>query len=238
MYDASGSHSVCHAATTDPNAAGRLNWLKDELARQERTHAAQGVAGEWAAMRSVTLGRMLTTREAYAWFGTFLGLFPPMAIFARLLGGAQAGRPDDTNLLLLWGFLFLLMNAVCCLVGSMLGGLVGNAFGEPRQRTAGVHLSYSLVMAILWGAATGAAGGAVAILAGAFLGVAVGLIGCLFGACCGFLCAVPVAVATFPLFALHHRAVSHNGMIAAGRLWPLACGIPLTAAALILNLWK
>jgi hypothetical protein len=50
-------------------------------------------------------------------------------------------------------------------------------------------------------------------------------------------CAVPVAAAAFPVFALLHRAHTRDGMIEEGRLWPLAFGVPLTATALILSPW-
>lgn len=237
MYDTSGPYSICDAAPVDvAGTARRVDWLKGELARQEPVRTAPSVSEEWRALRSVTLGKGLTAAEAYAWFGTFLGLFPPLAIFARILGAIHSGgRPEATEMFLLWGFLFLIMNAVCCWAGSVAGGLVGRMSGEPGGRGLWSHLSWSLLMAFVWGILTGAAGGAVAFLTGLFLGAGAGFIALFVGAACGAFCAVAVAAVSFPLFALHHRDHSHGGMIEARRLWPLACGIPLTAAALILN---
>jgi hypothetical protein len=222
MYDTSGSYSVCYAAAPDYNLAGRLSWLSGELARQEAPRKAPTVADEWRALRAVALGGAMTTAEAYAWFGTFLGLFPPFAIFARILGAAYREADPFGNGFLLWGLLFLSMNAVCCLVGRKMGRLVGRNTGDPRARSLPALLFVSLVMAIAWGSVTGAAGGAVGFLVGAFFGL---------------LCAVPIALAAFPVFALLHRALSRGGIIESRRLWPLAYGVPVTAAAMILSPW-
>jgi len=91
MYDTSGSHSVCYAEPRDYNIAGRLSWLSGELARQEAAGKAPTVADEGRALRAVALGNSLPTAEAYAWFGTLLGLFPPFAIFARIIAGVVVG---------------------------------------------------------------------------------------------------------------------------------------------------
>ena len=226
MYDTSGFYSVCYAAPPDYNDAGRLNWLRGELKRQEAPRKAPRIADEWRAMRAVALGDALTTAEAYEWFGTFLGLFPPFAIFARILGVAfieQTSRALPTpDGFLFWLFLFLLMNAVCCWVGRRMGRVVGRSIGDPRARSLPLLLLCSVFMAIAWGVTTGAAGGAVGFVVGAFFGV---------------LCAVPIALAAFPVFALLHRALSRDGIIEERRLWPLVFGVPVTAAAMILSPW-
>ena len=173
-------------------------------------------------MRAVALGGALPTSEAYAWLGTFLGLFPPCAIFARILGAAYREDAPLSDGFLLWGLLFLSMNAVCCYVGRSTGRAVGRRLGDPRAFSLPLVLLFSLMMAVVWGVATGAAGGAVGFLVGAVFGVA---------------CAVPVALAAFPVFALLHRALSRDGMIEERRLWPLAWCIPLVITALILSPW-
>jgi len=221
MYDTSGSHSVCYASTTDADAAQRLNWLRTEIARYE------GQRKPWRlshAERALAIRKPLTTEEAYAWFGTLLGLFPPFALFARILGHAfHKGTSIDFPLAdgaLYWGLLFLAMNAVCCLVGRKFGALLGRRAGDPRAWSWPYYVFSSLVMAVAWAIVTGAAGGAVALIIGAVFGVA---------------CAVPVALAAFPAFAVLHRLLSHGGMIEEHDLWPLAFGVPLTIAALILS---
>ena len=199
--------------------------MKGELARDEVACKPARVKEEWRALRSVTLGPSLTTGEAYAWFGSFLGLFPPFAIFARIIGlalseEAQRRLPTD-NALLYLGLLFLVMNAICCLVGRKFGALLGRKFGDPRAWRWPIFVFSSLMMAVAWGIVTGAAGGAVGFLIGAVVGI---------------FYAVPVALAAFPVFAVLHRALSRDGMIEERQLWPLAFGVPLIITALILGL--
>jgi hypothetical protein len=224
MYDTSGSYSVCYAAPADDNLARRLTWLQGELADRRGSCKLSRLREERGALRSVTLGQTLTTEEAYAWFGSFLGLFPPFALFARILGHALREESQQRSLnsdgALYWALLFLVMNAVCCLVGRKFGAFLGRKFGDPRAWRWPIYLFSSLMMAVAWGVVTGAAGGAVGFLIGAVVGVC---------------CAVPVALAAFPVFAVLHRALSRDGMIEERQLWPLAFGVPLTIAALILS---
>ncbi|MDT5158398.1 MAG: hypothetical protein QOH51_2755 [Acidobacteriota bacterium] len=225
MYDTSGSYSVCYAAPPDDNVTRRLSWLKVELASQEASEKMpRRVAEEWRLLRSNPLGTSLTTEEAYAWFGTFLGLFPTFALFARIYRAALlegiTGHLPAADGFVFWALLFLVMNAICCLVGRKFGALLGRKLGDPRAWRWPVFVFSSLMMAVAWGVVTGAAGGAIVFLIGALAGV---------------FCAVPVALAAFPVFAVLHRALSRGGMIEERRLWPLAFGVPLTIAALILG---
>jgi hypothetical protein len=237
MYDTSGSYSVCYAAPADDNVTRRLNWLKGELAHQEGQgrqkeqgrHKLSRILEERSALRSITLGRALTTEEAYAWFGTFLGLFPPAAIFARMLGvGIVEELPrrlPTADGFLFWSLLFLVMNAVCCFVGRKLGATLGRGVGDPRAWHWPWLVLTSLLMGVTWGIITGAAGGAVGFLIGAVVGV---------------FCAVPVALTGFAVFVVLHRVLSRGGMIEERQLWPLAFGVPMTLAAMILGpgIWR
>jgi len=119
-----------------------------------------------------------------------------------------------------WGLLFLTMNAVCCLVGRKSGAYFGRRMGDPRAWSWPVLFFCSMLMGTAWAIITGGAGGAV---------------GFGFGAIFGVICAVPVALAGFPVFATLHRVVSRDGMIEERRLWPLVFGIPIVIAALILS---
>ena len=162
----------------------------------------------------------MSTEEAYAWFGTFLGLFPPFAIFVRIFGGGLSNWEGLPPAAFLWMALLLLMNGVCCLVGRKLARVLGRGIGDPRSRSWLGNLLFALMVGGAWGAGTGGLGGAPFFLIGALFGV---------------VCAIPVALAAFPVFAVLHRAQSHGGMIEEADLWPLALGIPLTAAALIMS---
>jgi hypothetical protein len=213
MYDTSGSHSVCYAATPDNNLDRRLSWLRAEIARDELRDKTFRIARKQRSLPA--LGVALSTEEAYAWFGTFLGLFPPFAIFCRVLTNGFRG-----DAALGWGLIFLSMNAVCCLVGRKSGAYFGRKMGDPHAWSWLVLFFCSMLMGTAWAIITGAAGGAV---------------GFGFGAIFGVICAVPVALAGFPVFATLHRAVSRDGMIEERRLWPLVFGIPIIIAALILS---
>jgi hypothetical protein len=190
----------------------KIDWLKREVARAE---SGVELAREAESLRALAMAEPISTQEAFAWFGTFLGLFPPFAIFTRLL--------IDSNLrngALYWSFLLVLMNLVCCAVGRKFGRMLGRMWGDPRARSWAGHIPLSLLMGLAWAVVTGGLGGAVGFGIGAVFGV---------------VCAIPVALAAFPLFALLHRIQSHGGMIEERDLWPLAFGIPLTAAAMIMT---
>ena len=221
MYDTNGSISVCYAAPPNNDTVERLGWLRAEIARYEARRKPWRLSQE---ERALAISNPLTTEEAFAWFGTLLGLFPPFALFARILGHAfhegASGNLPTADGALYWALLFLAMNAVCCLVGRKFGALLGRRAGDPRAWSWPYYVFSSLVMAVAWAIVTGAAGGAVALIIGAVFGV---------------VCAVPVALAAFPVFAVLHRLLSHGGMIEKHDLWPLAFGVPLTIAALILS---
>ena len=222
MYDTSGSHSVCYASPTDADLAQRLIWLKAEIARDEARRKVSRAEEE----RALSLLEPRTAEAAYSWFGTFLGLLPPFAIFARVVGRALAEinsrHVQIENGVLYWGLLFLAMNAVCCLVGRKFGAFLGRKMGDPRGWSWPVLIFCSMLMGVAWAVVTGGAGGALGFGIGAVVGV---------------VCAVPVALVAFPVFASLHRAHSHGGMIEARQLWPLALGIPFYVAVLILSPW-
>lgn len=223
MYDTGGSYSVCQLDVTDHNLARRLNWLKFELSPDAERRR---LVTEREERRTLSMLRPLSTEEAYRWFGTFLGLFPPFALFTRMVIGAAGDRPwrslPTADGALFWGFIFLMMNLACCVVGRKFGGFLGRQAGDPRSRSFAGSLLVALLYGLFWGVVTGAAGGAVAFLVGAFAGI---------------LVAVPVALAAFPVFAALHRLLSHGGMIEEHQVWPLAFGVPLTIAAMILSPW-
>ena len=214
MYDTSGSHSVCYASPTDADPAQRLIWLRAEIARDEARRKVSRTEEE----RALSLLDPRTTEAAYAWFGTFLGLLPPLAIFCRLLLQIRASEAG----VFFWALLFVAMNAVCCLVGRKFGAFLGRKVGDPRS-WAWLEMAFCApLIGLAWAVVTGGAGGALGFGIGAVVGI---------------VCAVPVALVAFPVFASLHRAHSHGGMIEARQLWPLALGIPFYVAVLILGPW-
>jgi hypothetical protein len=212
MYDTSGTHSVCDTRPADSDTGLRLQWLRGEIARAEHPQAVVW-AREWE--RALAIARPVSTEQAYAKFGACLGLFPPFALFARIVA-----MQTEAGTALFWFVLLSLMNVVCWVVGWKLAAQMGRKLGDPRARGSCSYFFLSLLVGLGWAVVTGGAGGAVGFGIGAVVGV---------------FCAVPVALAGFPLFAMLHRAHSHGGMIEERDLRPLAYGIPLTIAGIILS---
>jgi hypothetical protein len=162
------------------------------------------------------MGRPLTTSQAFARFGLLLGTLPPAAIFTRLFilfnHGAQSA---------LLAFMVPML-LVCALLGRFIAKRLGNKFDE-HQHGRGSWLKMIVIAlgyAFIWATATGTAGGAIFFI---------------FGAIFGFVCALPVALTAFAVFVPLHRLLARGGMIDARQLQPLAWGINLTIAALILS---
>lgn len=210
MYDTGGSYSVCWPSTQDIHIAQRLSWLRVELDPEVQRRR---LAREKEERRALAMQRPLTTEQAYRWFGTFLGLLPPFALFNRIFTGADHGHFP-------WVALFVAMNVVCCLVGRWFSGLLGRWAGQQRARSRAGYAFVVFLMAVSWSVVTGGLGGLL------FFGI---------GAIFGVFFAAPVAFAAFPVFAILHRVLSHGGMIEARHTWPLAFGIPLTIAAMIMS---
>ena len=221
MYDTSGTHSVCNATIPDNDIALRLAWLKGEVVRAEDRAGLRRAEEEWA--RAASMRSPVTTGDAYAWFGTFLGLFPPFAIFAKMFGSSLSGKGVVGDNAVFWMLMLLAMNAVCCFVGRKFGRVLGRSLGNPRAKGWPAYLFLSALVGLAWAVVTGGAGGAVGFGIGAIFGI---------------IFAMPVAVTTFPVFAVLHRIQSHGGMIEERDLWPIAFGIPLAASALILSLGR
>ncbi|HEV7905805.1 MAG TPA: hypothetical protein VGO96_18340, partial [Pyrinomonadaceae bacterium] len=115
---------------------------------------------------------------------------------------------------------FSLMNFTCALVGFGMGRLTGRNVAQVERRGWHRMFVHALGKGIAWGVTTGAAGGLLAFGVGAIVGAAI---------------ATPVGIVAFASFTLLHRLTARGGMIDARHFWPLACGVVLTIAALILS---
>lgn len=215
MYDTGGTQSICQLTPVDYDISARLGWLKAEVARAEQRR--QTARREREERQALSMLNPLTTSEAFGWFGLFLGLFPPAAIFCRIFGGVISQEQYGLGMLLVC----LLMNAVCCAVGRAMGARLGKSIADTRKRHWLLMLLAALLFGVLWGLITGAAGGAVFVIIGSIVGVA---------------CAVPVGALAFVLFTTLHRLLSRGGMIEERQLWPLAFGVPCVIAAAILGM--
>ncbi len=154
-------------------------------------------------------------QRAYILLGLLLGTFPPAALFLRFFNYGFEGS-DEYDLLALC----VAMNITCALAGAAMGAKLTNSMIEIEERDWLKMLLSASLTGALWAALTGAAGGAVFFIIGTFFGA---------------FCALPVGVLGFLLFAALHRVMSHNGIIEAKHLWPLACGITGLIVALILG---
>lgn len=214
MYDTSGSHSVCAPPQVlDADTAARLRWLEAALASDNGSRAARRRARE--EEQSLAFQSPITTREAFAWFGTFLGLFPPAAIFCRLLWRVS-GEDSFAGLLAL----AVLMNVICCAVGRAMAIQLSGSVDRLERSSWVLMAVVPALLGFVWALVTGAAGGLL------FFGV-----GALFGA----VCAVPAGMLGFGLFAPLHRLLARGGMIEERHLWPLAYGVNGLIVALILS---
>ena len=159
----------------------------------------------------------LSTEQAYALFGMLLGALPPAAIFIRLFGGGL------THLYFQWGWFFLLLlkNVLCCLAGRFFGRKLGWIVDIAERDLWTVMFFRSAMIGEVWGICTGATGGFIFYVIGAFVGAAY---------------AFPVGMLAYALFTPLHRLLTRGGMIDARHFWPLACGVTMVIAALILGL--
>jgi hypothetical protein len=199
-----------------PRETARIRWYEAALAASDERARRFRSLREEEEMHMMR--RPLTPEQVYARFGLLLGTLPPAAIFARTL--YTIGRGLDADFFILCAFC-LVMNLLCMLVGRRMGQSLG------RKTLADAHASWPMLClkavwaATLWGLATGAAGGAICFG---------------FGAISGALCALAVALPAFLMFAPLHHTLTRGGMIDARHFWPVACGVSLTIATLILRL--
>jgi hypothetical protein len=213
MYDTGGTHSVCQPGAIDHDLDARLSWLDAAIIEVESGALARREAEESAVLR---MRSPLADADAYAWFGLFLGLFPPAAIFSRLFVSGWGNSKA-----LLWVCLSVVALAVCGALGHKVARFVGRSIGEPRRYGLPQLMAVAALFGAFWGMLTGGAGGAV------FFGV---------GSLAGAFLAVPIGAAAFPLFALLHRQLSRGGMIEENLNWPLAFGLPLIIAVAVVGM--
>ena len=159
--------------------------------------------------------RPMAVRRTYALLGLLLGIFPPAAIFTKMLG---YGFSEGSGVMFL---VFLVMNVICAVAGYWMGVALSRSVEYVERESWSAMLLLRPVLGMGWGAATGAAGGFI------FFGI-----GAIFGA----YMAMAVGAVAFTLFAVLHRLVWRGGMIDARHFWPLASGVTLVISALILGL--
>ncbi|HEV2764646.1 MAG TPA: hypothetical protein VGV38_16825 [Pyrinomonadaceae bacterium] len=216
-YARPAPHAFAPAPARTDDANARLNWLVAFHAHDERQRLRFRDVREREEME--LMSRPRDARQTYKLLGALLGLLPPAAIFYRMFGDWIERQP---NVLSAFGFfaLLVLMNLVCWLVGRWLGSKLGARIEEAERGSWLKTLMVAALLGFVWAALTGFLGGLL------FFGI-----GAIFGA----FCAVPVGVAGFTVFTIFHRPLARGGMIDARHLRPLAWGVTLTIAAMILG---
>jgi hypothetical protein len=200
-----------------PAPATRLQQLEAAIAASEQRAQRFRDAREETEM--LLLRRPLTNERAYQLFGLLLGTLPPAAIVLRCALWS-ATREHDLSAL---GFILLFglpITIICALMGRFMGRRLADMMARAERRHWCVTILYALGAGNVWACATGATGGAIVFIIGALFGLA---------------CALPFGLAGFLLFAICHRLLARGGMIDARHFWPVACGIALVSAALILS---
>lgn len=217
MHSLNATAQERHAVFASHHLSTRIECLEAALAENERRTRLFRNPREEKEM--LLISRPLTTPQAFAAFGLLLGLLPPAAIFFRLFLYPLVLKPFGTGDN--WWFpLCLFMNFICCVVGRAVGSKVGTSIEWFARDSWHVLLLVAATLGFAWGALTGAAGGAL------YFGI-----GALFGA----IYAIPIGTLAFLMFTPLHRLCARGGMIDARYFWPLACGVTMTVAALILS---
>lgn len=159
----------------------------------------------------------LTARQAYGYLGLFLGIFPPAAFFYQINGyGLERYLSRGLGLEF---FLFLFMNVICAVVGWKMAQCMGNSAVLLERSSWSKMLVTIPLVALLWAATTGFAGGVIMFFFGGFAGAAL---------------AMMVAVPSFLAFSIIHRSLERGLLVERAHVLPVAMGIALTISAFII----
>ncbi len=201
------------------NDRTRLSWLltANDLQRRRRNMFRDEAEEE----QMLLMRRPISVERAFALFGLALGTIVPAAIFARMFGYGliNPATPDyvvNTGLFMLC----LMMNLVCALAGYAMGSTISRT-GLKLERSSWIQmLCFLPFLGAFWGLITGLTGGVF------FFGIG-GIIGPLF--------AIPVGIVGFTILCILHRLLERGGMIELRHMMPIAMGLAMTMAALVLG---
>jgi hypothetical protein len=178
-----------------------------EMAEKKRLfpHAEDKYADKWMRIP-------MNPKDTFGMFGFLLGLFPPAAIFYQLFSNS-GGRPIMFALL-------VVMNIICAGAGYGMGKTLGPCAMNIERYSWPRMIINSSLLGLIWGLIVGGAGGFL------FFGI---------GAFAGMVCASLIAMVAFPVFSILHRWLEHGTQIELKHFLPMAFGITLIIAALILG---
>jgi hypothetical protein len=167
-------------------------------------------------MRVASMKNPMSDKQAFAYFGLLLGIFPPAAIFARFFMNAGNFRGEDFWIL----GVVAVVNLITAVVGYFSGKVVGKLVGELERLSWSKMLLVLPFIGFLWGALAGGAGGIIIFLIGAIAGA-------IFGATVGSL--------ALPVFAIFHRLMKYGDKLEQNHFLPLSFGITFIVCAFILG---
>lgn len=170
-------------------------------------------ASEREMLEAELMKNPLSLEKTFSYFGLLLGAFPPAAMFIRF---AMDGKLDGW----VFGVMFI-VNLISAVVGFFSGKLVARAMRNLENKGWAKMLLAMPFLGLLWGGASGAAGGVVVFVFGALAGAVLG------GA---------VGAAALPVFAIFHRWLKKGEFIELKHFLPVAFGIVLTICGFIFGL--
>lgn len=194
----------------------RLNKLLAVNAEIEREK--KSFRDEQEKLEAELMKNPIATETSLAYFGAMLGLFPPFAIFSRIIFEKFRfpGSSDDFWLIPL----LLFVNLVCVTVGYFSGKLIGKIVKDLEKISWTKMLLATPFIGILWGLMTGAAGGVFIFVIGAFVGAVI---------------ASAIGSLALPAFTIFHRLLKKGEMIEEKHFFPIALGVTGIITAFILG---
>lgn len=193
----------------------RLDTLLNLNAEKSREKAM--FRSEREKTEAAMLKNPLTEKQAFAYFGLLLGIFPPAAIFARILTDAGSLHGDDYWMI----GVMAIVNLISAIVGYFSGKLIGRIVASLEKSSWTKMLLALPFIGILWGIMAGGAGGIIIFVVGAIFGAMLG---------------AAVGSVALPMFAIFHRLLKTGDVIDRRQFLPLAFGITLIISAFILGL--
>jgi hypothetical protein len=185
--------------------------LNAETARQKLYASSESDLAEAATMK-----HPLSDQQVFAYFGILLGVFPPLALFAKFFINAGNFRFED-----LWIFgVVAVVNLITAVVGYFSGKIVGKIVSDLEKLSWAKMLLTLPFIGLLWGGIAGGAGGVIIFVLGAIFGAMVGSV---------------VGTFALPIFAIFHRLLRKDGKMDRKEFLPLAFGISLVISAFILG---
>jgi hypothetical protein len=158
----------------------------------------------------------IDSETAYKYLGFMLGVFPPAALFGRILFDSNSFRGEDFWFLAILFF----VNLVSAFTGFFSGKIIARMVRHAESNSWFNMLLLLPFIGIIWGLMAGGAGGAIFFIIGGIFGALVGAI---------------VGSVALPIFTVFHRLLKKGDLIERNQFLPLAFGVVFTICAFILG---